>query len=59
MCAMDSALQDQAENYERYTENLEAKIRFEIQSFRDGYAPDPVPHDLGVFIAAIEVILNE
>jgi len=51
MCALDSALQDQAEEFE-------AKIRFEIDSFQDGYAPDPVPHDLGVFIKAIEVILN-
>jgi hypothetical protein len=51
-CAIDSALQDQAEEFEN-------RIRFEIESFRDGYAPDFVPHDLDVFMEAIEAILND
>ena len=52
MCALDSALQDQAEEFEN-------KIRFAIEDTKDGFAPDPVPHDLGVFIEAIEETLND
>ena len=52
MCAIDHALQDQADE-------LDYQIRFEIQSFRDGYAPDHPPHDMGVFMEAIEKVLDD
>ena len=33
-------------------------VGFEIQSVKDGFAPDPLPHDLSVFIESIEVIIR-
>ena len=51
MCHMDSVLQDQAEEFEN-------KILFAIEDITDGFAPDPVPHDLGVFIEAIEKVIG-
>ena len=52
MCALDSALQDHAEEFE-------GQINDAIQDCKDGWAPDHPPHDLGVFIEAIEAIIND
>ena len=52
MCALDSALQDQAEEYE-------TRIRFLIQDCRDSHAPDPLPYDLDLFVEILEEELNK
>ena len=51
MCFVQNVLEDQKEDFEN-------KIRVAIDDITDGFAPDPVPHDLGVFLEMIEAIIK-
>jgi len=51
MCFVQNVLEDQREE-------LQNQIRDAIDDTFDGFAPDPVPHDLCVFIKAIQAIIK-